>query len=109
MQGEKAARGTDGLKYPWGNEEFDRDRPQAYLDGLMDWGTKQVGSFPPSKAYGLQDMAGNVAEWVWNKVGSKRVVRGGSWTWEPSCARASYRESYEPDLPDGFVGFRCAQ
>jgi formylglycine-generating enzyme required for sulfatase activity len=61
---EKAARGTDGRKWPWGNE-FDPSR--ANLSGDEDGYmlTAPVGIFPTgASAYGALDMAGNAAEWV---------------------------------------------
>jgi hypothetical protein len=61
---EKAARGTDGRRWPWGNE-FEPGR--ANLSGEEDGytGTSPVGVFPDGASpYGLLDMAGNAAEWV---------------------------------------------
>lgn len=84
---EKAARGTDGRKYPWGDDEFaealkrraniaDEDARSAlgcdgiplvaagYHDGFVT--TAPVGFFPDGASpYGARDMAGNVMEWVW--------------------------------------------
>ena len=59
---EKAARGTDGRKYPWGNETPDRTR--AHFNG--GWNDlRPVGSFPKGASpYGVLDMAGNGWEWV---------------------------------------------
>ncbi len=58
---EKAARGTDGRKYPWGNE-WDETKARAGLD--VDAGPIAVGSFPRGASpYGALDLAGNVWEW----------------------------------------------
>ncbi len=58
---EKAARGTDGRVYPWGNE-WDQAKARAGLD--VDAGPTSVGSFPQGASpYGCLDMAGNVWEW----------------------------------------------
>ena len=126
---EKAARGTDGRKYPWGNDEFGeaskwwaniadedgkREVPEipfiaaGYHDGYAT--TAPVGSFPDGTSpYGAQDMAGNVLEWVWDKTTGGRGLRGGSWNSLPSDARASGRYSFAPRGRRGNVGFRCAQ
>ena len=64
---EKAARGTDGRKFPWG-EEIDGIKAN-YLDSgdAFDNGTTPVGLFPDGASpYGALDMAGNVWEWVWD-------------------------------------------
>ena len=80
---EKAARGTDGRKYPWGNEEPTRrhanfgggDIFNSY-DTLVNFGSLEAGKSP----FGIYDMAGNVEEWTSSDYDSSRkVVRGGSW------------------------------
>ena len=69
-QWEKAARGTDGRIYPWGNEEPDYDNAYANIPNYVDdegYGNDlfEVGSFPNGESpYGLLDMAGNVWEWT---------------------------------------------
>ena len=61
-QWEKAARGTDGRKYPWGNDEPDTNRAH-YSAGWND--LRDVGSLPKGASpYGVLDMAGNGWEWV---------------------------------------------
>jgi formylglycine-generating enzyme required for sulfatase activity len=120
---EKAARGTDGRTYPWG-EGIDCDRAQY---DECDFGTVPVGSKPKGTSlYGALDMAGNVWEWVadWYDFGyyirspdrnppgpdpgGYRVLRGGSWRdlqWYARCAcrGPSIRRK------NNDVGFRCAR
>jgi formylglycine-generating enzyme required for sulfatase activity len=90
---EKAARGTDGRRYPWGNEWFSGDAPMTNILGVRD-DTAQVGTYPQDTSpYGAMDLAGNAAEWVsdsyqpypnssfWTKDYEKgyKAIRGGSW------------------------------
>jgi eukaryotic-like serine/threonine-protein kinase len=120
---EKAARGTDGGTYPWGEE-----RPTCNLAHIpgCGGGTAPVGSFPEGASpYGALDMAGNVWEWVadWYDAdyygrspdanptgpgsGDTRVLRGGSWNFYVSFLRSSFRYWYYPDYTNDFNGFRC--
>lgn len=116
---EKAARGTDGRAYPWGDDV----EPEKLNAGQRLGGTRPVGSFPAgSSPYGAEDMAGNVWEWVanWYRAypgtsydstffGEKyKVVRGGSWNHPEGDARASYRDIAHPARRIHVVGFRCA-
>jgi serine/threonine-protein kinase len=59
---EKAARGPDGRRYPWG-EQLPSEAPGALINAHSD-GTVPVGSYPRTRSvYGCQDLVGNVAEW----------------------------------------------
>ncbi len=121
---EKAARGTDGRDYPWGNS-FDTSRLNSAEGGKVD--TMAVGSYPSGASpYGALDMAGNVWEWVadWYDSGyySKsprsnpsglpsgeyKVLRGGSWYFQ-DLLRAAIRYYLTPSYRFYIVGFRCAQ
>jgi serine/threonine-protein kinase len=121
---EKAARGTDGRYYPWGNEAPNAD--------LLNYGlnvgvTTAVGSYPAGASpYGALDMAGNVWEWVadWYQVdyytlgntsnpqgphdGRHRVIRGGAWGIFEAGVSTSARVRYLPESSSYDVGFRCA-
>jgi len=118
---EKAARGTDGRAYPWG-DEWDPAKANTKEGGYR--GTTIVGSFPAGASpYGVMDMAGNVAEWTadWYKAypgsdfaspyfGEKyRVIRGGGWFSDKELVRASSRSASSVDLANDDVGFRCAK
>lgn len=110
---EKAARGTDGRLYPWGNVfdaeccHWDRDpaRPTA--------GTAPVTAHPRGASpYGVQDLIGNVAEWCEDGPGADAAfTKGGCWlTATPLNLRAAARGMSGNDrnqLP--YIGFRCAQ
>ena len=124
---EKAARGTDGRIYPWGN--------QAPSCGLANFfsgcGGKpvEVGSKPGGASpYGALDMAGNVWEWVADWYGENyysgspsqnpkgpssgtfRVVRGGGWYFYPGGLLVSVRNRDVPSFRlGGDGGFRCAR
>ncbi|MBI5877338.1 MAG: SUMF1/EgtB/PvdO family nonheme iron enzyme [Chloroflexi bacterium] len=121
---EKAARGTDGRVYPWGNE-FEKSRLNSIDGGAGD--TTTIGSYPQGASpYGALDMAGNVWEWVADRYsdtyyqnaptldpkgpdsGSSRVLRGGSYDFGAASARASGRIGSKGPLMYNYVGFRCA-
>lgn len=105
---EKAARGTDGREYPWGNE-FDKDKCNTNESGI--WDTTPVGQYSPAgdSPYGVGDMAGNVWEWTANGSGPiPRPLRGGSWLDSRHEARCTSRRKHTPSRRNDFIGFRCA-
>jgi serine/threonine-protein kinase len=106
---EKAARGTDGRVYPWGNE-FNRIMCNASEAGTG--GTTPVGKYSPygGSPYKVGDMAGNVWEWTatdWAPGSSSKVQRGGSFVNRGSYARCAYRYLGVPEPRNPNVGFRC--
>ncbi|MGD8968663.1 MAG: SUMF1/EgtB/PvdO family nonheme iron enzyme [Anaerolineae bacterium] len=122
---EKAARGTDGRRYPWG-DTWDPARANSAESGLGAVAT--VGSFPSGASpYGVLDMAGNAAEWVadtfdpdyylrapeQNPPGPGQVLdhglRGGSWASPREHAQTFFRDSSHSVRPNPRVGFRCAR
>jgi len=110
---EKAARGVDGRRFPWGNT-FDWSFANAVrsLDGAPT--PVAVGSFPKDKSvYGVRDMAGNAAEWCSGdfhaELGLKNV-QGGSWTDEKGeDLELGERDGDENFLIDADNGFRVVR
>ena len=112
VEWEKAARGTDGRKYPWGNEDVGLRR--ANLRNIKDGYklTAPVGSFPEGASpYGVLNMGGNVREWIadWRTQYETRTVRGGSWSSEAGAARTTALTWGSPTFQDASFGFRCAR
>ncbi len=122
---EKAARGTDGREYPWGNK-FDEKKCNSLELGLGL--TSPVGIFPEGKSpYECLDMAGNVWEWCFDWIddeyyekspeknpqgpstGVDRVLRGGSWLALPDLCRCAYRLGLPPAYRDDSAGVRLAR
>ena len=107
---EKAARGEDGRKYPWG-DEFDKERCNSKATDL--YCTTPVTRYPDGVSpYGCYDMAGNVwewcAEWYGEDKGS-RALRGGSWSRDPEDVRVSARDRFGIYFRGDAIGFRLAQ
>ncbi len=120
LEWEKAARGTDGRFWPWGNEW---EKGLVYDGGRRT--SRPVGSFPADTSpYGVRDMAGNVKEWVsdWylpyagspyrdEDLGERfKVARGGGFSFDFGLGmRTAYRAWHEPDAFAWDRGFRCLQ
>ena len=120
-QWEKAARGTDGRTYPWG-DEFEPARCNSLEGGLL--ATTPVGQYSPEgdSPYGLADVAGNVLEWTSTlyrdypydpqdgreeqEEGGPRVLRGGAFDFPQWYVRCAYRHRYYPDYRYADLGFR---
>ena len=106
---EKAARGTNGREYPWGND-FDKDKCNTIESGIG--ATSRVTRYPNGVSpYGCYDMAGNVWEWTdsWYEEGTYRVLRGGSWSGVRDGARCAGRGRSDPGPGDIGLGFRCVR
>ncbi len=106
---EKAARGTDGRKYPWGDE---KPTPDLCNFDENEGGTTPVGKYSPQgdSPYGCVDMAGNVWEWTASDYDNQRkVLRGGSWGNDPNYLRAAFRSRNRPGRRYDYYGFRCAR
>jgi serine/threonine-protein kinase len=133
---EKAARGTDGRKYPWGNDSLSGERANfcdinclrtianpLYDDGYAD--TSPVGNYPAGTSpYGVMDMSGNVWEWTSTIIQlypydpadgrenpdlySERVWRGGPWSNGYWWLRSAVRYRSSPSYWYVNLGFRCA-
>jgi formylglycine-generating enzyme required for sulfatase activity len=132
---EKAARGTDGRNYPWGNGfdckngNFDDETTfdighvigKINCDGFIQ--AAPVASFPEGRSpYGLYDIIGNVWEWVSDSYyhippssnspyvtsGDFHVIRGGSWTFHDTEITIHFRWQYPSYFAGRDIGFRCA-
>jgi len=110
LEWEKAARGTDGRIYPYGND-YDAEKANTFDSGAGD--TVAVGSYKNGKSpYGVMDMSGNVAEWVasWaDKNKQYRLLMGGSFFDDDVRTKTYSSNSSIPDDTHPFYGFRCAK
>lgn len=127
---EKAARGTDGRHFPWGNQEptselanFALGARFSYNQVLFPVRSHEAGRSP----YGLYHMAGNAYEWVqdWYATnyyetslernppgpsqGQFKVLRGGSWSDLPKYLLTYGRFKLPPETKNSYTGFRCAK
>lgn len=129
---EKAARGTDGRLYPWGNEPPSGNRanysfdPVSMWDGPASLARKDQYEFGKSP-YGAFEMSGNVWEWAqdWYEAdyyknspssnpkgpdkGEARIIRGASWRNTADMLRSSNRNKHAPTERRVYIGIRCAK
>ena len=110
-QREKAARGADGRRFPWGDLE------DASLGKCQD--SREERSQPEpvgalvtaASVYGMLDAAGNSWDWTdswFDARRATRVIRGGSWDHALPYLRSAYRYGSGPSLRGGNIGFRPA-
>lgn len=110
---ERAARGTEGWEYPWG-DEFQRTAANTWEAGSESssglGGTTPVCTYPQGVSpVGAWDMSGNVWEWInawYDDENRYRVVRGGSWIGYRWFARASFCNWSIPLMFNDDLGFR---
>ncbi|HMV97922.1 MAG TPA: SUMF1/EgtB/PvdO family nonheme iron enzyme [Anaerolineales bacterium] len=121
---ERAARGTNGSEYPWGNS-FDKNKCNSSESGIGD--TTPVGKYSPQgdSPEGCADMAGNVWEWTRSLYDFKypyrfddgredegagddvtRVLRGGSCSYNEWWVRCASRDRLYPNFGNDYIGFR---
>lgn len=110
---EKAARGTDGRIYPWGNE-FDKvlciTKETAPPVGAQSAIIAPVGSCEQGNSpYGVADMAGNVWEWTSSTDERYSVLRGGSFFENRNYAMVYSSLLSIPDDAKDYAGFRCVK
>ncbi|MCL4458585.1 MAG: formylglycine-generating enzyme family protein [Chloroflexi bacterium] len=120
---EKAARGTDGRKYPWGNI-WDPSRVNSLEGGLMSF--TKVDEYPRGVSpFGAYNMVGNVLEWTSSlykpypynpqdgredaTAEGKRVLRGGYYGLPTYFVRTTIRYKHDPNYFDDYTGFRCVR
>jgi sulfatase modifying factor 1 len=122
---EKAARGPQGLLWPWGNEEKQGWANTANADSVEF--TAEVGRFSHDRSpFAVYDMGGNAMEWVsdWYQedsykdghpnpkgpaTGLYKVIRGASWETRGKETRVTIRLKMIPEFRDTTIGFRCAK
>ena len=124
---EKAARGTDGRQYPWG-EVFSSRKANSMQGARVHIGTAPIGYYPLGiSPYGVHDMSGNVQEWVGDLYGKNyyelesginpkgpgtglaRVLRGGSFRENVKFLTTTARTGAGPSSTTDNIGFRCAR
>ncbi|MCA1553678.1 MAG: formylglycine-generating enzyme family protein, partial [Chloroflexi bacterium] len=122
---EKAARGSDGRRFPWG-DAFDATRCNTNLAVDAPNSTTRAGQFSPlgDSPYGVQDMAGNVWQWTSSAFApypfrrddgredhsaqTKRVLRGGGFrSYFEDHYRCAHRYAQDPYYVYFTVGMRC--
>ena len=106
---EKAARGTRGVLYPWG-DRFDASKLNSAVSGPRD--TTPVGSFEDGASpFGMLDAAGNVFQWTatpWDQKPRSMTVKGSAWDDYGGLGRPAAAHGRPRTVRHAIVGFRCA-
>ena len=100
---EKAARGTDGRRYPWGevwDDQMAVSRPATGIAPIADRG---------ASPYGVVELIGNVWEWTAPVQGVAAIACGGSWRNDGALLAAWSQQRLAADEPQAALGFRVAQ
>jgi len=110
LEWERAARGTDGREYPWG-DRYDHRLVNCFNRRL---GVKPVTAYPGGASpVGCLNMAGNVHEWTStpDETGTCRIVKGGAYRTNIWCVRtfSTIARPETDDDPDNAIGFRCVK
>jgi formylglycine-generating enzyme required for sulfatase activity len=120
---EKAARGSDGRVYPWG-DEWEAGKANT-AEGRKGDATP-VGEYTTGQSpFGAFDMVGNVWQWTSSldkpypydpndgredlQAPGPRIVRGGAWLYGAAFTRTAARNRFDPDGKSLSIGFRCAE
>lgn len=113
LEWERAARGADDRVYPHGDallvDQLNID--ETYGKGSASMGPDEVGSHPASSSpFGVEDLAGNILEWVSSSlVPGEVLVRGGAFFYDALAARSDNRTVIDGTFADAAVGLRiCA-
>jgi formylglycine-generating enzyme required for sulfatase activity len=125
---EKAARGPDGWRFPWGNT-WQPDRVNSVLPTEIADRSEATTSYPQGRSpYGAHHMLGNVFEWVadWydpyyyetapetdpaqmDDSSELRIIRGGGWATRAGFMHTGWRRIVDPNTTSNTTGFRCAR
>jgi len=127
LEWEKAARGVDGRRLPWGHGD-DPSRACVWASQAAPSGPVDIGEHPADESpYGCRHLAGNVQEWCTNaftdtvptddgkvswesdEQADQRTVRGASWRSRSLAEALSRRIGLSADIADDQVGFRLAR
>lgn len=127
LEWEKAARGVDGRRFPWG-EHFDPTWCQCRDSGPEPLPVSVHADLVDVSVYGVRGMAGNVRDWCldpWRPEGpridaqravmpprggaERRVIRGGSWNGGFNYAQCASRDGDSPVSRKSYIGFRLVR